>query len=90
MYSSAARATGLIRFCGMMFPGNGSCWKRPFPTARRVNGLKIWYCGPSASSSEKSPVRIFSLGTVGVPLLRGRASWMPSNPYMKKVLRRPS
>ena len=38
-YSSAARATGLIRFCGMMLPGNGSCWKRPPAIARRVNGL---------------------------------------------------
>jgi hypothetical protein len=35
-------------------------------------------------------LRIFSVGTVGVPLLRGRASLMPSNPYMKNVLRRPS
>ena len=38
-YSIAARATGLIMFCGMILPGNGSCWNRPPPIDRRVKGL---------------------------------------------------
>ena len=74
MYSSTCSATGFISSRGITLLGNGSCWKRPPPIARRVNGLKIWYWEPSASSSEKSPLRIFSDGTVGVPLFRGRAS----------------
>ena len=51
---------GLMRLSGMMFPGNGSRVTTPL-TSRAVAGSKI--CTPIASSSEKSPRRIRSLGT---------------------------
>lgn len=51
------RAIGWMRSGGMMFPGKGSRRKRPGESGsgRMVAGSKIWYCGPRASSSEKSP-----------------------------------
>ena len=71
----------------MLF-GNGSDWMRPFASLRRVNGLKIWYGCTAAlvgfnagfSNAEKSPRFMASVGTVGIPLLRGRASRMASYP----------
>ena len=62
MYSSAARATGLIRLGGMMLPGNGSCWNRPpadRPPRERVVDLVL--------RAERQQLR-----EVAVPHLLGR------------------
>src|ERR1700733_15064916 len=73
-------AIGLMRFAGMIFPGNGL--RMSWPSVGLPGVLPMWVVAGSSitgapvglvSSSEKSPVRILAVGYERIRL-RGRSS----------------